>query len=104
MQKCTECKQKFKWSQFFISLWLAFQPVTCRNCGTEHTVANASRLLATLLLLVPVIYIFVFMQNLELSEILVPVVSVIAIISAILPFVMKYERKKIDVDTDNGNR
>ncbi|WP_422123568.1 TIGR04104 family putative zinc finger protein [Planococcus sp. X10-3] len=104
MQKCTECKKSFKWSQFFLSLWLAFQPVRCRNCGTEHNVANASRLLATLLLVVPVIYIFIFMQHLELSEILLPVVSVIVIISVILPFIMKYEKKKIEVDTNNGNR
>ncbi|MFD1031032.1 TIGR04104 family putative zinc finger protein [Metaplanococcus flavidus] len=104
MQKCTECQQPFKWSQFFLSLWLAFQPVKCRNCGTEYNVANTSRLLATLLLLVPVIYIFIFMQELELSEILIPIVSVIAVISVILPFIMKYEKKKIEVDTNNGNR
>lgn len=104
MQKCTECHQPFKWSQFFISLWLAYQPVKCRKCGSVHTVSNASRLLAALLLLVPVIYIFIFMQGLELSEFLLPVVSVMAGISLILPFIMKYDKKKMAVDTNNGNR
>lgn len=104
MQKCTECKQSFKWSQLFQSLWLAFRPVTCRNCGTVHNVASTSRLLATLLLLVPMIYIFIFMQNLGLAEILLPIATVIAIVSVILPFILKYDKQKIEVDTNNDNR
>lgn len=99
MQRCTNCQQKFKWSQFFQSLWLAFRPVKCRNCGTLHKVANASRLLATLLLLVPVIYISVFMENLRLLEILWPIAVVIIIASVSFPFILKYEK----VDTNYGN-
>jgi len=76
----------------------------CRNCGTVHNVASASRLLATLLLLVPVIYIFIFMQNLELAEILLPIATVIAVVSVVLPFILKYNKQKIEVDTNNGNR
>ncbi|HSJ38357.1 MAG TPA: TIGR04104 family putative zinc finger protein [Planococcus sp. (in: firmicutes)] len=104
MQKCTECKQAFKWSQLYQSLWLAFRPVTCRSCGTVHRVGSASRLLATLLLLVPMIYIFIFMQNLGLAEILLPVAAVIAFVSAILPYILKYDKQEIEVDTNNGNR
>lgn len=104
MQKCTECNQAFKWSQFFQSLWLAFRPVSCRNCGTVHTVAGASRLLATLMLLVPVVYIFIFMQNAGLAEIFLPVALVIAAVSITLPFVLKYDKQKIEFDTNNGNR
>lgn len=96
--------QSFKWSQLFQSLWIAFRPITCRNCGTVHNVASASRLLATLLLLVPVIYIFIFMQNLELAEILLPIAAVIAVVSVILPFILKYDKQKIEVETNNGNR
>lgn len=96
--------QSFKWSQLFQSLWIAFRPITCRNCGTVHNVASGSRLLATLLLLVPVIYIFIFMQNLELAEILLPIAAVIAVVSVILPFILKYDKQKIEVETNNGNR
>src|SRR5690606_26731987 len=81
MQKCAECQQSFKWSQLFQSLWLSFRPVACDTCGTQHKIANASRLLAVLLLLVPVIVIFIFMQNEALSVISLPIVIVIASIS-----------------------
>lgn len=100
MQRCAKCHQKFKWSQLFQSLWLAFRHVKCRNCGTLHKVANASRLLATLLLLVPVIYISVFMQNLKGLELLWPIIVVIGVASVSFPFILKYEK----VDTNFGNR
>ncbi|TAA67124.1 TIGR04104 family putative zinc finger protein [Planococcus salinarum] len=104
MQRCAECNQPFKWNQFYKSLWLAFRPVTCRNCATVHKVASASRLLATLLLLVPVIYITIFMQNLGLGEVVLPIAAVVALVSLGLPFLLKYEKAKSSIDTNNGNR
>lgn len=103
MQKCAECKQSLKWSQLFKSLWLSFRPVVCHTCGTQHKIANASRLLAVLLLLVPVIVIFIFMQNEALSVISLPIVIVIASISLVLPFILKYEKMDSALDTNNGN-
>ena len=104
MQKCAECQQSFKWSQLFQSLWLSFRPVACDTCGTQHKIANASRLLAVLLLLVPVIVIFIFMQNEALSVISLPIVIVIASISLVMPFILKYEKMDSALDTNNGNR
>lgn len=104
MQRCAICNQPFKWNQFFISLWLAFQPVKCRNCGTVYKVANTSRLLATLLLLVPIIYISVFIRNLSFLEVLLPTATVIALVSLGLPFLLEYEKAQSSIDTNNGNR
>ncbi|MFC3211255.1 TIGR04104 family putative zinc finger protein [Planomicrobium okeanokoites] len=104
MQRCENCKQAFKWNQLYQSLWLAFRPVSCRKCGTVHKVASASRLLAVLLLLVPVIYISIFMQNLELGRVMLPIVAVIALVSTGLPFLLKYEKVESSIDTNYGNR
>lgn len=104
MQRCAECNQAFKWNQLYKSLWLAFKPVRCRNCGTVHKVASASRLLVALLLLVPVIYISIFMQNLGLVEVILPIAAVIVLVSLGLPFLLKYEKVKTNIDTNYGNR
>lgn len=104
MQRCAICNQPFKWNQFYQSLWLAFRPVKCRNCATVHKVSSASRLLATLLLLVPVIYISLFMQNLGLGEVVLPLAAVVALVSLGLPFLLKYEGVQSNIDTNNGNR
>lgn len=104
MQRCADCNQYFKWNQLYKSLWLAFQPVRCLNCGTVHKVANASRLLAVLLLLVPVIYITIFMQNLGIMEVILPIAAVIALVSLGLPFLLKYEKVQSNIDTNYGNR
>lgn len=101
IQKCEHCRTPFAWGQIFKSLWFAFQPVTCRNCGTEHKVANASRLMAVMLLLVPVIVVFIFMEN---SSIVVPLLLIIAADSLLLPFILKYEKLEKQLDTNNGNR
>jgi hypothetical protein len=69
-----------------------------------HKVASASRLLAVLLLLVPVIYISIFMQNLELGRVMLPIVAVIALVSTGLPFLLKYEKVESSIDTNYGNR
>lgn len=101
MQKCDICSQPFKWSQLFYSLLFAFRPVVCRNCGTVHKVANASRLLAALLLLVPVITVFIFMQD---SGIVIPLLLIIVAEALLLPFILKYGEAEKQLDTNNGNR
>lgn len=101
IQKCEGCKTPFSWRQIFSSLWFAFKPVTCRNCGVEHKVANTSRLLAVLLLLVPVIVVFIFMQH---TSIVLPLLLTIAADSLLLPFILKYEILEKQLDTNNANR
>ncbi|QHJ70971.1 TIGR04104 family putative zinc finger protein [Planococcus halotolerans] len=104
MQKCAECNEPFKWNQLYKSLWFAFQPVRCRNCGTVHKVASASRLLTVLLLLMPMIYISIIMQNLGLLEVILPIAAVIVLVSLGLPFLLKYEKVSTNIDTNYGNR
>ncbi|WP_341202478.1 TIGR04104 family putative zinc finger protein [Planomicrobium okeanokoites] len=104
MQRCTECNEPFKWNQLYKSLWFAFRPVQCRNCGTVHKVASASRLLTVLLLLVPMIYLSIVMQNFGLREVILPITAVIALVSLVLPFLLKYEKVSDTIDTNYGNR
>ncbi|MCM3610774.1 hypothetical protein M4S82_05880 [Planococcus sp. MERTA32b] len=104
MQRCTECNEPFKWNQLYQSLWFAFRPVRCRKCGTVHKVGSASRLLTVFLLLVPMIYISIVMRNLGLLEVILPIAAVIALVSLVLPFFLKYEKAESSIDTNYGNR
>ena len=52
MQECTHCQTPFKWSTVYKSLWFAYSPIHCNNCGAKHRITFTSRIIATIMLVV----------------------------------------------------
>lgn len=92
IQKCENCQTPFQWPQIFRSLLLAFKPINCRQCGAEHKISNASRLMAMLLLLVPAIVASIYLTGFSVLYLLTAVLGLIIIEAVFLPFVLKFNQ------------
>ncbi|MGH2317434.1 TIGR04104 family putative zinc finger protein [Planococcus sp. SE5232] len=53
MQRCVDCQTPFTWKQINKSVWLAYKPITCPNCGMLHKVQFLSRILASIMMVGP---------------------------------------------------
>ncbi|MFJ8103476.1 TIGR04104 family putative zinc finger protein [Lysinibacillus sp. NPDC096212] len=53
LQKCDKCNTQFKWSKIIKSLFLAYSPIQCNQCGTEHRIIFFSRIILSLLSVLP---------------------------------------------------
>lgn len=92
IQKCEVCSTPFTWTQITKSLWLAYQPIECRSCGAKHTVNFSSRVTASFLMVLPVFVFTLFSIGADLPTFIVNMGIVIAAISVITPYVVKYHR------------
>ena len=95
LQKCGECKKRFKWTQISKSLLLSYKPITCSYCGSEYKITFSSRTLSAILFALFVL-IVPFARQHELSipfVILVIFIYYVLLLSMILPFLVKYENR-----------
>ncbi|WP_445661453.1 TIGR04104 family putative zinc finger protein [Bacillus sp. FSL K6-3431] len=96
MQKCDKCKTKFKWKQLLISLYLAYKPIQCRQCGTWHKIAFSSRIVVSLLTVLPLWILGLFLLNkISLSMLTTGLALIIfsSLLSLFLPILMRYSSK-----------
>lgn len=93
VQKCEKCHSLFSWSKIFKSLWLGYRPVQCRQCGVKHRISFFSRILLSLLTVIPM---FLFGSTLinKWSLSIPYIVSLMIIygvlLSALFPYLAKY--------------
>lgn len=90
MQQCEICQTSFTWKQISKSLWLAYKPVACHNCGRIHKVQFLSRILASLLLVGPIFAFSLFSYPTSTQAFVVGVLVVFPAICLLLPYLMRY--------------
>jgi len=97
IQKCEHCTHRFSWSKIYKSNTYIYKPIKCSQCGTEHQVLFTSRIVASIMVVLP-IYLFGFLiaSQWEISTgyTILSMVSIGLISTLILPYVMKYQAIK----------
>ena len=94
LQKCETCGNRFNWSTIYKSLLIAYRPIKCSECNTAHRIMFSSRIIASLLIVLPMYIIFlVISPPLDLT---IPSTLLIAILFAIpfslvTPYLIKYQ-------------
>jgi len=93
LQKCTKCSNRFTWSTIYKSLLLGYKPIKCSDCNTELRITFFSRIIASILTVLPIYLIGVYLANTIYFSI--PAIFFVIILSGILisfifPFLMKY--------------
>jgi CXXC-20-CXXC protein len=94
LQKCDTCSNRFNWSTIYKSLLIAYRPIKCSECNTEHRIIFSSRSIASLLIVLPMnIFVFLISPPLDLT---IPSTLIIAILFAIpfslvTPYLVKYQ-------------
>ncbi|WP_084543982.1 TIGR04104 family putative zinc finger protein [Paenisporosarcina indica] len=97
IQKCCECKKRFKWSQILKSLILSYRPISCNHCGTKYKITYSSRYLPALLIFLPILVLLT--PHAKNQSFTIPFFITVALIyslliTMILPFLMKYDYPK----------
>ncbi|MEK3797856.1 TIGR04104 family putative zinc finger protein [Peribacillus sp. FSL H8-0477] len=95
MQKCIQCQTPFKWSTVYKSLWFAYSPIHCNNCGTKHTITFTSRIIATIMLVVlPLLWMnYSFNEMAFDATISFSVLVLLILVSLFSPFLVHYNSK-----------
>lgn len=95
MQKCTQCQTPFKWSAVYKSLWFAYSPIHCNNCGTKHIITFKSRIIATIMLVVlPLLWMNYSLNKMAFdATISFSVLVLLILVSLFSPFLVHYKSK-----------
>ena len=94
LQTCDTCGNRFNWSTIYKSLLIAYRPIKCSECNTVHQIMFSSRIIASLLIVLPMNIFVVFISPpLDLT---IPSTLFISILFAIpfslvTPYLMKYQ-------------
>jgi CXXC-20-CXXC protein len=94
LQKCETCGNRFKWSTIYKSLLIAYRPIKCSECNTEHLIIFFSRSIVPLLIILPMNIFVVFISPpLDLT---IPSTLLIAILftipfSLVTPYLIKFQ-------------
>ncbi|WP_412177870.1 TIGR04104 family putative zinc finger protein [Sporosarcina sp. YIM B06819] len=92
LQKCNHCNAQFTRGEINKSLWLAYRPIVCTQCGTKHKVLIASRLLSVVVT-VPFALLGIYLVN-NYNQSLLSVLSIIIpltlLASVISPYLVRY--------------
>ncbi len=93
LQKCDTCGNRFNWSTIYKSLLIAYRPIKCSQCDTEHRIIFFSRSIVPLLIILPMNIFVVFISPpLDLtipSTLLISILFTIPF-SLITPYLIKY--------------
>ncbi|MFJ5564335.1 TIGR04104 family putative zinc finger protein [Lysinibacillus xylanilyticus] len=93
LQKCDKCNTQFKWSKIIKSIFLAYRPIQCNQCGTEHGIIFFSRIILSLLSVLP-LCLFGSIISTQLSLSISYTVSIMILYCVFLvllfPFFAKY--------------
>ncbi|WP_083446210.1 TIGR04104 family putative zinc finger protein [Viridibacillus arvi] len=94
LQKCDKCNTQFKWSKIIKSLFLSYRPIQCNQCGTEHRIIFFSRIILSLLSVLPLwLFGFIISPQLSLSiSYTFPIIILYVVFLFLLfPFFSKYK-------------
>ncbi|MGE6486890.1 TIGR04104 family putative zinc finger protein [Paenisporosarcina sp. NPDC076898] len=94
IQKCEHCTHRFSWSKLFKNNWLSYKPIQCSLCSTRHQITYFSRVLTSILIIVPMnVYGFHFAREwqvpLNYSVLIIILIGIF--ISLLFPFIVKYK-------------
>ncbi|WP_236015725.1 TIGR04104 family putative zinc finger protein [Planococcus soli] len=90
MQQCEICHTSFTWKQISKSLWLAYKPVLCPNCGRRHKIQFLSRLLASLMIVGPLFVLNSLSPFAGTGNFIFSVLIVVPAVLLVLPYMMRY--------------
>ncbi|WP_308786063.1 TIGR04104 family putative zinc finger protein [Planomicrobium stackebrandtii] len=90
MQQCVNCRTPFSWKQVSKSLWLAYKPIACPNCGSLHKVQFLSRLLASIFMVIPIYAAYFFTQLIGPGTFLISVLVIMLSVILAIPYLMRY--------------
>lgn len=90
MQKCEICRTSFTWKQVSKSLWLAYKPIACQNCGKLYKVQFLSRILASLLVIGPIFAFNLLSYPTSTQTFILAVLIIIPVNSLMLPYLVRY--------------
>ncbi|MCM3004104.1 TIGR04104 family putative zinc finger protein [Priestia koreensis] len=96
MQKCTCCGQSFSWKEVCKASAFLYSPLTCKNCGTEHTITVWTRLLMGLFISIPMTSIIFFLDRYHLSigYQIISIFLYLVLITLFFPYLARYKRSK----------
>ena len=93
LQYCEKCKSQFNWSIIFKSLWAAYRPIHCSYCNAEHRITLSSRMLMSLLTILPMIIFGSFLLNnwsLTIPYAVLIMIMYGMFLSVFFPYLVKY--------------
>ncbi|WP_298826264.1 TIGR04104 family putative zinc finger protein [uncultured Planococcus sp.] len=90
MQRCVNCRTSFTWKQINKSLWLAYKPVACLNCGMLHKVQFLSRILASMMMVGPLFILNFLSPFAGAWNFIISVLLVMPTVILLLPYIMRY--------------
>nr|WP_081487827.1 TIGR04104 family putative zinc finger protein [Planococcus antarcticus] len=90
MQQCVICHARFTWKQVSKSLWLAYKPIACTNCGKLYKVQFLSRILASLLLVGSIFAFNLVSYPTSTQAFILAVLVIIPANILVLPYLMRY--------------
>ncbi|WP_411789157.1 TIGR04104 family putative zinc finger protein [Halobacillus rhizosphaerae] len=93
IQKCQNCGQSFSWTHIYLSLWMNYKPILCKECGQKHRLYFYSRLINSLFIIPIALFIPFANSKLELSQLFIVTFAIIYFVltSLPLPYLMKYK-------------
>jgi CXXC-20-CXXC protein len=92
MQKCLNCKEKFKYKQIMRSAIYGYKPILCKNCGVPHSVTLDSRFALLIVIgIIPMLSLFYIYKGPECGGFLFYALIEIAMIT-IVPYIFRYKR------------
>lgn len=92
LQVCELCATPFKWKKIVSSISRSYRPLCCSECGTEHKITVASRLIVAFLTVIPMQIIAYSLYELFSSVFISVAIAVLYAVLALLlfPFLVKY--------------
>lgn len=90
MQRCEVCQSPFTWKQVNKSLWLAYKPIACPNCGRRYKVQFLSRLLVSLLVVGPIFASSFLSHPTNTQALIVVALILLPAICFAMPYLMRY--------------
>ncbi|MHA6251876.1 TIGR04104 family putative zinc finger protein [Oceanobacillus sp. CAU 1775] len=101
LQKCGKCNTAFTWGQLYASFWLAFKPISCKNCGTTHEVTNGGRFRFIVLTVIPFLIIYNFISETSSIYLILGIaVIIIFLLSFFTPYIIPYKVDNIKESKD----
>ncbi|MGE7926063.1 TIGR04104 family putative zinc finger protein [Viridibacillus arvi] len=94
LQKCDKCNTQIKWSKIIKSLFLAYRPIQCNQCGTVHRIRFSSRIIFSLLSVLPLWLLgFIILNQLSLSIFYTFSIIILSgvFLFLLFPFLAKYK-------------
>ncbi|MBW9234797.1 hypothetical protein JQK62_21665, partial [Leptospira santarosai] len=85
---------RFSWRKIYKSTIFFYQPITCSQCSSEHRIRFISRIVASIMIVLPIYLLGLFLASrweISTGYTILSMVSIGLISTLILPYVMKYQ-------------